>query len=78
MENVPIIPEFVQYGVIGICIVIILGWCYTIRLFVQNYQQMFSNIKDFSAAVAELRAEISIITARKQRKNKDDNNDDTI
>jgi hypothetical protein len=39
---------------------------------------MFSNIKDFSAAVAELRAVISIITARKQRKNKDDNNDDTI
>jgi hypothetical protein len=72
METIPVIPEFVQYGVIGICVVVILGWCYTIRLFVLNYQQMFSEINNFSTAVAEFKADIKLLSLSRRR-NKDKN-----
>ena len=64
MEQIPIIPEMVQYGVIGICIMLIIALVIIVRTFVMAIMQMYDKIDRLNQTISDLTTEVKMLTLR--------------
>lgn len=62
MESIPIIPEMVQYGVIGIAIALIAAMCYETKLFVSALLRMTEKIDTLNNTIATLTTKVELLT----------------
>jgi hypothetical protein len=75
--EIPIIPEFVQYGVIGICIMLIVLVGYVIRQFLHVMLQQYSKMDVFNDSVNKLIAKLDNLTIyRRKKAEMSENNDE--
>jgi sensor histidine kinase YesM len=64
METIPIISESVQYGVIGICISLIVALCFIVKMFVNVILRFIEEIKSLQSTIGELRTSVEMLTIR--------------
>lgn len=65
--EIPILSEFVQAGIVGVCIALIVALCFYVRLFVGAYKELGTEIRDLNKTIAELGADVRILTTRRKR-----------
>jgi hypothetical protein len=68
MENVPILPEFVQYGVIGICIMLIVLVGYITKLYLSAILQLYAKIETLTGSITALSVKIENLAFYRRRK----------
>jgi hypothetical protein len=68
MENVPILPEFVQYGVIGICIMLIVLVGYITKLYLNAILQLYTKIEVLTASITALSTKIENLSLYRRKK----------
>ncbi|MCL2710444.1 MAG: hypothetical protein FWE95_06160 [Planctomycetaceae bacterium] len=64
METVPIITESVQYGVIGICIMLIIADAVKVRSFIAAQMKLHEKIDQLNVTINELTTEVKMLTIR--------------
>ncbi|GHT37305.1 hypothetical protein FACS189427_10090 [Planctomycetales bacterium] len=56
--SIPFVPEFVQYGVIGICVALIVALVLETRMFVNAIMQFCNQIISLNKTISDLSAKI--------------------
>ena len=64
METIPIITESVQYGVIGICIMLIIADAVKVRSFIAAQMKLHDKIDQLNVTISELTTEVKMLTIR--------------
>ena len=68
MEGVPIITESVQYGVIGICIMLIVAGSYVIvsivKTFVGAIMKLYEKIDTLNSNISDLKTSVEMLSIR--------------
>ena len=64
METIPIITESVQYGVIGICIMLIIADAVKVRSFIAAQMKLHDKIDQLNVTINELTTEVKMLTIR--------------
>jgi outer membrane murein-binding lipoprotein Lpp len=68
MESIPIITESVQYGVIGICIMLIIANAYAmvaiVKTFVGAIMKLYEKIDALNTNISDLNTKIEMLTIR--------------
>jgi len=61
---VPIISEWVQYGVIGICFLLIGALVVIVKMFINVILKFIEEIKSLQSTIGELRTSVEMLTIR--------------
>jgi len=69
--EVPIFTELANAGMAGICLALIGTLCYIVRTFVGAYKEISQQLFGLNQIIAELRADIHVLTMRRRRKKRD-------
>ena len=64
METIPIITESVQYGVIGICVMLIIANAVIVKMFVSAIMKLYEKIDQLNTTIADLATEVKMLTIR--------------
>jgi len=82
MEQIPIITESVQYGVIGICIMLIIAWSATtialVRYGVMAWKELLQEINSLNKTLQELTSTVDRLVIRNEYETRMINNGKTI
>lgn len=71
MEQIPIITESVQYGVIGICVMMIIANVIIVKCFIGAILKLYEKIDALNSNIADLNTRIEMLCMRtKIRKSK--------
>ena len=64
MEAIPIITESVQYGVIGICVMLIIALVLIVKAFINVILKFIEEIKSLQMTIGDLRTSVEMLTIR--------------
>jgi F0F1-type ATP synthase membrane subunit b/b' len=64
MEQMAFIPEFVQYGVIGICVLLIIANVVIVKTCINVILKFIDEIKSLNATINELKTSVELLTIR--------------
>lgn len=65
--DLPIISEFVQYGVIGICFALIVAICYVVSLFVGAIKGFYAEVSKLNSTIMELSVEVKTFSRGRRK-----------
>ena len=69
MESVPIINEWIQAGVVGLCMSLIASLVYVVRLFTNSLMTIAVAIREFTGVIAKHNERLERINCRYQNGN---------